>query len=467
MTATTKALGGTFGPVHAPDGGLIDPTSFEMKSDGTERRLVDEDGLPEEYKEAINADDFIIYGKASVEQVDADGQIIDIDALEESLDQLFKANNISRRHKDVRVGEVLPKYTLEENTKFAVGDEMLEFSAGDTLTTHAEDDELWIVANLWNDSEIAKDTRLRTMAGDLNGFSVTIYAKETENRAEGEYVTDLDWHAVTIGSDEKIKNKESRFGLAEFKAMFGIGDTDEAVSPVHGQAEVSRDPVATTMWNGLLSKSADKAGFNGELMSAAAQAAQKAESEDVDLKEAAEEVASEDDDLEAKSIVDAVATLTGDGSQEEKADDAMEVLEAVEEGELTAEEAAEVMAEGSGGDDGGEEEEDDDGEMKEEEEDDDGEDDEDEKSFEEKLNEHGVVTEEQLDEKLDSATSEVEESVEETVKGLFDENIPTAEDVAEKMETGATSDPSGGSAQSGADYTSQIQEAFTGEGGDN
>lgn len=472
---------GMFGPVTAPDGrGVIDPSSVTAKgSGGAERRLVDVKALPAEYQDAMEADHFVIYGRASVEQMDEDGQVVDIDALEDALDQLFKSGNISRRHKDVRVGEVLPEWDLDEAARIDLGDEVLEFDEGETLTTGAnpdvvadarggepDDDEFWLVADIWADSEIAKDTRLRTMSGDLNGFSVTIYAKETEKSDEGgEKVVDADFHAVTIGSDDAIKNKASRYGLAEFKAMF----TDDAA---HGRvAEAATSAVRQTMFEGLLNKSAEKAGFNGELLEAASKATEKAQTDDVDLKTAAEEVAA-DADFKADDVVNTVSVL----KTETKADDDMEeVLVGVENGDLSAEEALDILA-GGGGD---EEEPAPDEEMKGEDEDEvpeeepdveepeekedieEEEDDEDEKSFEEKLDEHGVVTEEKLEAKLEEQADAVSEKMADIVEG----SVPDASDIAEKMETGGTQDPATGSASDQTDYAEQIKEAAGASGG--
>lgn len=487
MSLQTKSVRGMFGPVTAPDGrGVLDPASVEEKeAGGAERRLVDEQSLPAEYKEAVEADHFVIYGKASVEQVDEDGQVVDISALEDSLSQLLKSGNISRRHKDVRVGEVLPEWDLEGDVAIDVGDETLEFEEGDTLTTGAnpevvadarggepEEDEFWLAADIWADSEIAKDTRLRSMSGDLNGFSVTIYAKETDEDGEGnERVTDVDFHAVTIGSDEAIKNKASRYGLAEFKALF----TDDAA---HGRvAEAATSIAKRTMFEGLLKKSAKETGFNGELLEAAAKASEKAQTDDVDLKQAADEVAA-DADFKADDVVNTVSVLNTDAKA---GGDLEEVLVGVENGDLSSEEALEMLndagspdepdeeleeGEGGAGAEGKADEEEPEDEIPEEPEekegDEDDEPDEDEESFEEKLDKHGVVTEDKLDEKLEEQASAVSEKM----SDIVEDSVPDAGAIAEKMDTGSTSDPASGSGADETNYAEQIKEAAGASGGD-
>ena len=199
------------------------------------RSLVDESDLSGEEREALEADDFVIYGRASVEEYDEDNppQKIVMEAFADELDRYVENGIISRRHKDIPVGEPLGSYTLEDDREVVVDDEVLTFESGDTLETGIRDDEVWIVANLRNDSEIARETRLGALTGDLTGFSVTVFTKGWEQTTEGERVTDIDWHSTTIGGDQHIKNPDSRFGVAEYKAVFS-----DHPNPADAAAEV-------------------------------------------------------------------------------------------------------------------------------------------------------------------------------------------------------------------------------------
>mgnify|MGYP006896933999 CR=1 FL=1 len=196
---------------------------------------MDESDLSAEEREALEADDFVIYGRASVEEYDEDNppQKIVMEAFADEIDQYVENGIISRRHKDIPVGEPIGSYTLEDDREVAVDDELLTFDAGDTLETGIRDGEVWIVANLRNDSEIARETRLGAMTGDLTGFSVTVFTKGWEQTDEGERVTDIDWHSTTIGGDQHIKNPDSRFGVAEYKAVFS-----DHPNPADAAAEV-------------------------------------------------------------------------------------------------------------------------------------------------------------------------------------------------------------------------------------
>ena len=483
----TKAASGMFGPVTGPGGASLDATSISYKGGSRERSLVDEDEIPAEFAEPVGADHFVIYGKASVEEYDEDGQRVDVDALEGAKEQLFNSGNISRRHKDVRVGEPLPSWELEDDLELEIDGERFAFEAGDELATganpevvqgarsgEADDDEFWIVADLWADTEIAKDTRLRALTGDLDGFSVTIYAKETEPTPDGEDVTDLDWHAVTIGPDEAIKNKGSRFGLADFKAMFGR--TDDGAP---GGRATRSDRPSTTMLEGLLEKAGVRAGLDGEKLSAAAGAARKAQNDGVPIEEAAADAA-DGTSFKAEAIAEAASVLDADMKAASE-DDLEEILVGVEAGDLSAEEALDMVA------DAGAVETDDEGDnMEDNDNNDDGGDPGDieeggmdEQMVEEKLDEmldeklderidekmgeehddgddEDYVTEDELDEKMDAVVD--------TVGQKLDESVPTSDEIAEKMETGSTGSPAAGSGRNDRDIAAEMKAAFGGDG---
>jgi len=196
---------------------------------------IDPDALPDEYQQALEAEDFIIYGKASIEQWDDDDvpTKIQMDALEDALDRFFESDNapgiISRGHQDIPVGRPVREHTLDEALTLELetpdGEpETHEFEAGETLTTHVADadgddqQELWLLSNLANDTEPAKQARLEALEGNLNGYSVTIHRNRDEVTQDGRIVTKCDLHAVTLGRDDQIKNAGSTFDVAEFKA---------------------------------------------------------------------------------------------------------------------------------------------------------------------------------------------------------------------------------------------------------
>lgn len=515
---STTRLAGQYGVVGHRAGGSSPLGQVKVKEDGTRRReLVDEEALDQESRDAIQADDFVIFGRASVEMFDDDepSQMLTMEALAKALPQLYEDGIISRRHKDIPVGEVVPEHELEEPTEVQVGENTLTFGAGESIQTQvvekgqsrpgqgggsASEDEFWIVAKLKNNSEIAKETRLRALSGDLDGFSVTIYAKEWNNTERGQVVTDLDWHAVTIGEEHKIKNKDSRFGVAEFKARFE--DALEGVLPGGSDAQGSASPVAeqlhtkanTTMsdnFNGqLFTKAGSDLGFDEARLSAAADLMQKAEgTDDEALREKADEIA-EQHDVDVDSLVATAKAMSG---EETKANEDIEAILSQVEEQINPEARAALeiaMGDGAGSgsdsDDGGDVDAEAaaEGEMKEgggppvpdEEEE---EEEEDEKSNPEGDVDGEVVTKEELDQRLaelkeETATSEdienIKSDVEESAKSAISETLPgIVEDVGEKMATGSTSDPAGGSTHDSVDYQEDISSNFSpsaaGEGG--
>jgi hypothetical protein len=184
------------------------------------------DALEGELREAVEAEDFYIYGKASIEQWDTDDPPthIQMDALKGALDRFFESETapgiISRHHQDIPVGVPVESFEFETDTTLEIGDERYEFEAGDIATSHVEDadgdgrPELWLAANISNDNEMGKKTRVLAAQGDLDGFSVTIHRNDDEMTQEGRIVTDCDLHAVTIGTGSQIKNKGSQFDVA-------------------------------------------------------------------------------------------------------------------------------------------------------------------------------------------------------------------------------------------------------------
>lgn len=193
---------------------------------------VEKKNLTEIEREVVEAEDFIVYGRASVEAYDEDtiSQRIEMEAFEEQLDQFFaQGGNISYKHKDVIVGKALREHELDSDVAVTVGDEEYEFEAGDTLRTHVEDDTLWLVAHIYGENEDAGSdaslmTRLGAFRGELDGFSVTIKNKAYRNTQKGQVIEEIDFHSVTVGTGEQIKNPDSLFGVAEFKLLEGISD---------------------------------------------------------------------------------------------------------------------------------------------------------------------------------------------------------------------------------------------------
>lgn len=486
MSLGGAQTGGSYGVVTPRPRGRLSTTPEGASSPGQarSRRLVDVESLPAEYREAIEADDFVLYGKASVEQYDKDtpSQKLTMEALDEALPQLFETGIISRRHKDVPVGTIEKAYTLEEPSTFQVGDESRSFDAGETLKTGVAGDSFWIVANLHNNTEIAKETRLKALSGDLDGFSVTIFAKDVEPTQKGEKVTGLDWHSVTIGTGDQIKNPAARFGVAEYKLF---AEPQEYVSAALGEAvsssldeawstptrsggdgpisKLAHDTMSDAFWQDIYEKAGKELGLSEEELK------RQKDSEDAHEEgggsteggNANEEDADPSDigaDVAGKSEDEA-----SDGPEEAKADDGdvqralmlieqelgpearaavEDILGAAPEGPPAEDAGAPPAPEDEGPPEPG---------MKS---DDQGD----------------YVTEDQLNEKLetlkaDLVTDEDLNSLREDTKAAVTDAIPDAvEGVAEKMATGETPNPASGSTHDATDYSQDIAARFGADG---
>lgn len=403
------------------------------------------ESLTEKEQDVVEAEDFIIYGKASIEQYDRDDppQKIRMEAIEKALPQYFaQGGMISRRHKDVKVGEALKEYTLDEPTTLELADgDSISFDAGDTIKTEIKDDTLWLVANIYGEQDtegslLSKQTRLGAYHDQLDGFSVTVYTKEYTSKDEGQDVSEVDFFSVTIGDDELVKNKGSSFGVATFKQFLNADDAGTTAEAFRNSVEIH---MSNRIFNHLFGKSKD---------GLAVKTIQTAQEEEVSLEEAASEVVDDDD---TEPVVEAA---------NEKLSTIEEKLEDLDEKQMDRQELAAEVADELGmstGEvmevfeqlDSNEMDEDDDDD------DEDGNETPEEKEetqdgltekqqeevkgvVEEALEEKGFVTEDTLQTKMDELGEKVDESLE-----SIGEDV--AEQISSKMSVNDTPDSSGGS----------------------
>lgn len=420
---------------------LPDEGSFGVVTGKTvdvdELQDLDDESLTEAEREVLAADDFIVYGKASIEQYDDDtpAQKIRMSAIEDALPQFFANNGlVSRRHKDTPVGEALREHTLDEPATMEIGGETYSFDAGETLKTEVADDTLWLVANIFSEetstrgSLLSNQTRLGAYHGELDGFSVTVYTREFTQTEAGQEVTEVDFFAVTIGEDHLIKNEGSEFGVAEFK-MFG------------GQS--LRQQATTFMSNRVFNHLFGKSSEN-----LAVETVTVAQEDGLSLNEAAEQVVDDDNDAEAiaaeadEKLQDYEERL--DALDEKKMDRSDLATEVADELGLSTEEVMTMFDQLESQTNDGDSESDDD---------DDSDDDPDSKQSPEGLTEKqrdevAEVVADTLDDKEFVSQSDIDEKMsdlsEKMEEGLDDVSEDIADNIAEKMETVETPDPDTG-----------------------
>jgi|GEM_PF-2505887 len=514
--STTTAASGSFSPItgQAP---VRTDAEFDLEN------------LTEEEREVVTADEFIVFGRASIEQWNDPGPgeehlYIEMDALEERLDQLLALNNLSRRHDDVKVGEFLEEHTLDESTTIHLDDdETLRFDAGETLQTQviregeplpdgsgpAEEDALWIIANVYGrnnpeGSVISQETRLGAYYGHLDGFSVTVYTREYDPVEKGKIATEVDFMAVTIGEDELIKNKGSHFGVAEFQALFGTGgatEADDAGTTSRRSAREAGRRTAEDLGGTLqqrLTMSIFSHIFNQSKENLVGETIQVAQQSEQSLPDAAADVVGDDGDADhiAQQAEEKLESI-GDRLQQEEMDRDDLAAEVADELGMDIEEvhaifdeleAAVAAEEGDKPDDY---------------EDDEGEDDEpDEPEMQSGLGEDDVrdlvqqevgdaleehldgletqsedggddaeyITQEEFDERLSDLNQQLGETLDEAVDDVG-ESVAT--NIEQQLQTGGTPDPAGGSATAESDIKNEVEgvvDAMTfgsGSGGDN
>jgi hypothetical protein len=144
----------------------------------------------------------IIYGYASVDVVDREGQRIPIPALKNAVTAFMSKpffRNVNVFHSDITIGRVLPKWTNPET--------------GEIYVTKVDDKGWLVVCEIRNDIEVANKTWNEIVKGNIRSFSVAGSSKDKlrkrENGIEYEQINDLEFVEVTCC--EVPVNQMSRF----------------------------------------------------------------------------------------------------------------------------------------------------------------------------------------------------------------------------------------------------------------
>jgi HK97 family phage prohead protease len=158
--------------------------------------------------ESINllkgGNDLIVAGYASVELVDKQGDIITRGALKDAFRKFMedpKYRNVQLAHSNIQVGEVIPNYTDSE---------------GRLWKSEVDDVGMFVVVQLRNDIEKAKEVSAEIRKGSLRGFSIGGQAfkrmrKSDPKRGDYQEISKLELHEITIC--EKGINPEATFSI--------------------------------------------------------------------------------------------------------------------------------------------------------------------------------------------------------------------------------------------------------------
>ena len=148
--------------------------------------------------------DLIVAGYASVELVDKQGDLITQNALKDGFKKFMtepKYRNVQLAHSNIQVGEVIPNYTDSE---------------GRLWKSEVDDVGMFVVIQLRDDIEKAKEVAAEIRKGKLRGFSIGGQAFKRVRKSDpkhGDYqeISKLELHEITIC--EKGINPEATFRI--------------------------------------------------------------------------------------------------------------------------------------------------------------------------------------------------------------------------------------------------------------
>tara|TARA_R110002020_G_scaffold166266_1_gene354165 strand:- start:216 stop:1646 length:1431 start_codon:yes stop_codon:yes gene_type:complete len=147
--------------------------------------------------------DLVLAGYASVEMVDKQGDLITKDALKNAFGKFIEGDypNVQLAHSNIQVGEVIPEYTD---------------NSGRMWKSEVDDTGMFVVIQLRDDIEKAREVASEIRKGNLKSFSIGGQAFERVNKSDperGDYreIRRMELHEVTIC--EKGINPEAQFRI--------------------------------------------------------------------------------------------------------------------------------------------------------------------------------------------------------------------------------------------------------------
>ena len=157
-----------------------------------------------------SSNDLVIAGYASVELVDKQGDLITRGALNDAFKKYMQKpefRNVQLAHSNIQIGSVIPAYTD---------------SNGRLWKSEVDDTGMFVVVELRNDIEKAREVAAEVRKGNLQGFSIGGQAFKRvrkSDREHGDYqeISKLELHEITIC--EKGINPEAQFRILKGENM--------------------------------------------------------------------------------------------------------------------------------------------------------------------------------------------------------------------------------------------------------
>lgn len=185
-------------------------------------------------------DSFVIWGPASVEIVDKEGDKITVEALDKALPQLLRRARLSLEHTDQIVGRILRSFKTEDSVKVNIDGNVYERSEFPTDVLDLDDGEppaLYVAGEVYDDTEQSMRAREQIEAGDLTSYSISGEALVTQKQIEDgnvyDDIVDMDLSAVTLcqeGMNQGAKYARIQGDVEEIETA-GPGSVDKNDRP--------------------------------------------------------------------------------------------------------------------------------------------------------------------------------------------------------------------------------------------
>ncbi len=182
-------------------------------------------------------DEFVIWGPASVEVVDKEGDKIRASALEDALPQLLRRARLSLDHSDQIVGRVLEQFKTEEPVTIEINGQSYERNEFPTDVLDLDDGQpaaLYVAGEVYGDSQQAQRARQRIKDGELNSYSISGEALMTRKKVEDglvyDDVVDMDLSAVTLceeGMNQGAKYAQIDAEVEDKELAGDVGKSEE------------------------------------------------------------------------------------------------------------------------------------------------------------------------------------------------------------------------------------------------
>jgi len=175
-----------------------------------------------------SGNDLVIAGYASVELVDKQGDLITRGALNDAFKKyMHKAEyrNVQLAHSNIQIGSVIPSYT-DTN--------------GRMWKSEVDDTGMFVVVELRNDIEKAREVAAEIRKGNLQGFSIGGQAFKRVRKSDREHgsyqeISKLELHEITIC--EKGINPEAQFRILKGETNMADDNVMEQMNSVLNRLE--------------------------------------------------------------------------------------------------------------------------------------------------------------------------------------------------------------------------------------